>query len=137
MTHDNIHQLQSHQVSATDLVDDPLTELIRQGARKLIEQALQAELELLLEGVSHLRDDEGRRRVVRNGYLPEREIQTGIGEVTVKVPRVLEPRQDGTAEDPLQLVDPAQVHALWPARWRRSFRGSTSRASRPETSPRH
>lgn len=85
MRQDNIHPLQSHPRS---LVEDPLTELVRQGARKRIEEALQAELQLLFERVGHLTDDEGRQRLVRNGYLPEREVQTGIGPVTVKVPRV-------------------------------------------------
>jgi putative transposase len=88
MRQDNVHPLQSHQASTTTPVDDPLTELLRRGARKLIEEAIHAELDLMLESVSHLKDEEGRRRVVRNGYLPERPIQTGIGEVTVKVPRV-------------------------------------------------
>ena len=40
MTQNNIHPLQNHQASATGLVDDPLTELLRQGARKLIEEAV-------------------------------------------------------------------------------------------------
>ncbi|RMF47100.1 MAG: IS256 family transposase [Deltaproteobacteria bacterium] len=88
MRHDNVHPLQSHQASSNALVDDPLTELLRRGARKLIEEAIHAELDVMLESVAHLKDEQGRRRVVRNGYLPERSVQTGIGEVTVKVPRV-------------------------------------------------
>jgi putative transposase len=88
MTQDNVHPLQSHQASTTTLIDDPLTELLRRGARKLIEEAIHVELDLMLDSVSHLKDEQGRRRVVRNGYLPERPVQTGIGEVTVKVPRV-------------------------------------------------
>jgi len=85
MRHNNIEPLETHH---RPLVDDPLTEMLRQGARTLIEQALQAELEALLENVGHLKDERGRRRVVRNGYLPERQIQTGIGPVEVKVPRI-------------------------------------------------
>jgi putative transposase len=88
MRQDNVHPLQSHQAASTSLVDDPLTELLRQGARKLIEEAIHAELELMLENTRHLQTEEGHRRVVRNGYLPERPVQTGIGAVTVKVPRV-------------------------------------------------
>ncbi len=67
---------------------DPLTDLIRTGARQLIEQALAAELGTLL---AHFSDDttpEGRARVVRHSHLPEREIMTGVGPVPVKVPRV-------------------------------------------------
>jgi transposase-like protein len=67
---------------------DPLTELLRQGARKLIARAVEAELKTLLEeNADHLLPD-GRPAVVRNGYLPERTIQTGIGDVKVRVPKV-------------------------------------------------
>jgi transposase-like protein len=68
--------------------DDPLTELLRQGARKLLAQAIEAEVESFLAQHFELRDDHGRARVVRNGYLPERDVQTGIGPVRVKAPRV-------------------------------------------------
>jgi len=69
-------------------VDDPLTGLLRQGARKLIHQAIESELCDLLEGYAHIRDERGRRAVVRNGHLPERDILTGIGPVAVKIPKV-------------------------------------------------
>jgi putative transposase len=67
---------------------DPLTELLRQGARQLIEQAIEAELAVFMEALSERRLPDGRAAVVRNGYQPEREIQTGIGPVPVKVPKV-------------------------------------------------
>jgi len=67
---------------------DELTEVIRAGARKLIAQALEAEVTELLSTVGDQHDANGRARVVRNGYQPEREIQTGIGPVTVQVPKV-------------------------------------------------
>jgi len=102
MKQNNVHPLQSHQASTTSLVDDPLTELLRRGARKLIEEAVHAELDLMLDSVAHLIDDEGRRRVVRNGYLPERPIQTGIGAVTVKVPRVRD--RAGSAHDKIRFT---------------------------------
>jgi len=54
----------------------------------LIQQAIEAELEEMLEQYSRIRDEQGRRAVVRNGYHPEREILTGIGPVEVKVPKV-------------------------------------------------
>lgn len=67
---------------------DTLTNVLRAGARKLIAQALEAEVaELLTAYVDH-RDEEGRAIVVRSGHHPEREIQTGIGPVTVQVPKV-------------------------------------------------
>jgi transposase-like protein len=67
---------------------DPLTDLIREGARKLIEQAVEAELATLLAAFAEERLDDGRARLVRHGHLPEREILTGIGPVAVRVPRV-------------------------------------------------
>jgi transposase-like protein len=69
-------------------VDDPITEIIRQGARKLLAQALEAEIELFISQYAELRDELGRQRIVRNGYLPQREIQSGVGAVKVKAPRV-------------------------------------------------
>ena len=69
-------------------VEDPLTELLRRGAKLPLQQAIEAELAELLAAHADERDEQGRRAVVRNGYLPEREILTGIGPVPVKVPKV-------------------------------------------------
>jgi putative transposase len=74
--------------------NDPLTELLREGARKLIAEAVQAELTEFLDGYSERRTEDGRAAVVRSGHHPERELQTGIGPVTVKVPKVRS--RDGT-----------------------------------------
>jgi len=67
---------------------DPLTDILRSGARNLIQQAVEAELSALLEVHSDDRTDDGRTRLVRHGHLPEREVMTGIGAVPVQVPRV-------------------------------------------------
>ncbi|HDZ81322.1 MAG TPA: IS256 family transposase [Roseobacter sp.] len=67
---------------------DPLTELLRSGAQRLIEQAVEAELSVLLEAYVSDKMDDSRARLVRHGHLPEREVLTGIGAVPVKVPRV-------------------------------------------------
>jgi len=67
---------------------DHLTELLREGASKLIAQAVEVELEEYLLKFDQLRNEQGRRFIVRNGYLPEREILTGIGPVKVKVPKI-------------------------------------------------
>jgi putative transposase len=67
---------------------DPLTEVLRQGAQRLLAQAIEVEVAMLLAQYAHRHDAEGRQAIVRNGYLPEREVQTGIGAVRVKVPRV-------------------------------------------------
>ena len=69
------------------IVEDPITEIIRLGARKLLAQALEAEIELFVSQYEELRDELGRQRIVRNGYLPQREIQSGVGAVKVKAPR--------------------------------------------------
>ncbi len=67
---------------------DGLTDLMRTGARKLIAQALKAEVAELLATYADQQDDKGCAVVFRNGHHPEREIQTGIGPVTVRVPKV-------------------------------------------------
>lgn len=67
---------------------DPLTEVLRQGAKELIRKAVEAELSEMLSAYSDVRLLDGRPAVVRNGYLPARQIQTGIGEVEVQVPKV-------------------------------------------------
>ena len=78
----------------SDFQDDPLTEVLRTGARTLLSQAIEAEVASFLDIHAALLDDGGRRRVVRNGHLPERTIQTGIGPVRVRQPRVRD-RGDG------------------------------------------
>ena len=66
---------------------DELSELVREGAQRIIRQAVEGELQAFLEEHSAERDARGRRTVVRNGYLPSREVLTGIGPVGVRVPR--------------------------------------------------
>lgn len=66
---------------------DLLTDLLRSGARDLIMQAVQSELTEFLSQHQAMIDDQGRPLVVRNGYLPPREIMTGIGPVDIKVPK--------------------------------------------------
>jgi putative transposase len=77
-------------------VDDPISEILRQGARNLISQALEIELELFINQYKDLRDQMGLQRIVRNGYLPERQIQTGIGPVSVKAPRIRDRHQNAS-----------------------------------------
>jgi len=66
---------------------DLLSALLREGAQRLIAQAVGAEFEEFLAGYSDQRVDDGRRVVVRNGFHPEREILTGLGAVAVRVPK--------------------------------------------------
>jgi putative transposase len=67
---------------------DPLTEVLRNGARALLMQAVEAEVAALLSSHADKLTDDGRQRLVRHGHLPEREIMTGIGPVAVRCPRV-------------------------------------------------
>jgi putative transposase len=67
---------------------DPLTEVLRNGARTLLGQAVEAEVAAWLSTHTDKLTDDGRRRLVRHGHLPEREIVTGIGAVAVRCPRV-------------------------------------------------
>ena len=68
-------------------IDDPLTEILRTGARRLIAQAVEAEFETFLASTAELVLPDGRRRVVRHGHDPVRAIQTGIGPIEVQRPK--------------------------------------------------
>ena len=68
-------------------VSDVLNELLRDGAQQLIRQAVETELSEYLSQHQRIADD-GRLALVRNGYLPKREILTGIGPVSVRIPKV-------------------------------------------------
>ena len=75
-------------LSSLPEVNDMLTETIRQGAQRILSVAIEAEVQRFIDEHVNITDAEGRRLVVRNGYLPERPLQTGVGDVPVKVPRV-------------------------------------------------
>jgi len=92
MTKDNVIQIKKPE----RFVDDPITDILRSGARKLLAEALDTEIELFLSEYKELKDDLGRKRIIRNGYVPEREIQTGIGPVPVKMPRTRDRQPDVT-----------------------------------------
>ena len=84
MSKSNLHALSQPEVVS----NDPLHELIRQGARDLIAHAVETELESLLKQYADVKTPDGRRAVVRNGHLPKRTVQTGVGDVEVQVPKV-------------------------------------------------
>lgn len=67
---------------------DVLTEVLREGAQQMLSAAIEAEVVEWIEAHRHFTDGRGHRQIVRNGYLPEREITTGIGPVKVRQPRV-------------------------------------------------
>ena len=67
---------------------DVLTDILRDGARRMLAQAVEAEVAAWIDAHDHLKDAAGHRQVVRNGHLPERALQTGLGEIEVRQPRV-------------------------------------------------
>lgn len=71
---------------------DPLTEVIRQGAKTLLAQAVEAEVAAWIADHAHLTDEQGRRQVVRNGYARPRSVVTGVGPIEVTRPRVHDKR---------------------------------------------
>ena len=81
--------------------EDPISEILRNGARKLLAEALDAEIKTFLLRYKELKDATGLQRITGNGYLPEREIQTAIGPVTVKVPRARD-REPDEESGPIQ-----------------------------------
>ena len=80
-------------------VDDQLTEILRNGARALLAQAVEAEVADFLGKHADLKTEEGHQRVVRHGHLPERQVMTGIGAVTVRQPRVRDREADAADPD--------------------------------------
>lgn len=77
---------------------DVLTEILRQGAQEMLKTAILAEVAEWIGEHDYLQDERGHRQVVRNGYLPERTITTGVGPVKVRQPRVHDRRGLGEAE---------------------------------------
>lgn len=73
-------------------LNDDLTDLLRMGAQQLLKQAIEEEIRCFMEHHSPLRSSEGHAHIVRNGYLPKRTIQTGIGPISVQVPRARDRR---------------------------------------------
>ena len=78
--------------------DDQLTEVLRNGARALLAQAVEAEVAGFLAKHADLKTGDAHQRVVRHGHLPEREVMTGIGPVAVRQPRVRD--REAAASDP-------------------------------------
>jgi len=76
------------QLSQPGTFADPLTEVLRNGARALLAQAVEAEVAAFLSCYADKLTDDGRQRLVRHGYLPERKIMTGVGPVAARCPRV-------------------------------------------------
>jgi putative transposase len=83
----------------SETIVDPLTELAREGARRMLAEALKAEADAFVASFSDEKLDDGRQRIVRHGLGPKRQIQTGIGALDVERPKV---------RDRMATLDPAQ-----------------------------
>jgi transposase-like protein len=77
---------------------DALSDILKEGAQRMLAHAIEAEVANWIDGHADRIDERGRRQVVRNGYLPERTIVTGLGEISVRQPRVHDRRAAGERE---------------------------------------
>ena len=98
-----------------EVVDDPLTEVLRAGARRLLAQAIEAEAEAFLAGMADWRLADGRARFVRHGHGPERTIQSGIGSVAVQRVKV---RDRAPAEGERRVRFTSRILPRWARRTR-------------------
>ena len=97
-------------------IEDPLTEIAREGARRMLATAMEAEIAVFIEQFAEERLPDGRQRVVRHGYGPEREIQTGIGPLAVRRPKVRDRAASGDGGERIRFTS----HLL--PRWARRSR---------------
>ena len=96
-----------------EVVDDPLTELAREGARRMLAQVMAAEGEVFIAGLKDLKLPDGRARVVRHGHGPERAIQTGVGPVAVRRTKV---RDRGTVSAEEKIRFTSSILPQWARR---------------------
>jgi len=87
-----------------DEIADPLTSVLRNGARQLLAQAVEAEAATFLAAMRDERLDDGRARLVRHGHGPERTIQTGIGPVPIRRPRLRDRGAEASSEDRIRFT---------------------------------
>lgn len=96
-----------------DAIDDPLSELAREGARRMLAQALIAEADGFVALWKDVKLPDGRDRVVRHGYGPERAIQTGVGPVAVRRAKV---RDRGTVNEAEKIRFTSSILPKWARR---------------------
>ena len=98
-----------------DTIEDPLTAILRSGARRLLAQAVEVEAEAFLAEMKGLRLPDGRERLVRHGHGPERQVQTGIGPVEVRRVRL---RDRGADEQSGRIQFTSTILPRWARRTR-------------------
>jgi putative transposase len=77
----------------SDLFQNNLEQILKEGAKKLLMQAIENEVREYIESFKTLKDKTNKKLVTRNGYMPQREIQTGMGTISVKQPRIRDKRE--------------------------------------------
>jgi putative transposase len=100
-----------------DTIEDPLTAVLRSGARRLLAQAVEAEAEAFLAEMKGARLPDGRDRVVRHGHAPERLVQTGIGPVPVRRVKIRD-RGAGAGEGAERIRFTSAILPRWARRTR-------------------
>ena len=108
---------------------DALTDVLREGARRMLREAVEAEVQEFLIRHASLKDGNHRQRVVRNGYLPERTIQTGLGDIPSRHP-VCGTGRERSGSRPRFFRPTCGAPKAWP----NCCRGCTSEGSPRETS---
>jgi len=99
-----------------DEIDDPLTAVLRSGARRLLAQAIEAEADAFLSAMKGERLPDGRERVVRHGHGPERQVQTGIGPVAVRRAKLRDRAVNEAGADRIRFT--SAILARWARRTR-------------------
>ena len=94
------------------VADDPLQTILREGARQLLANAVKAELASFLAEHNDRMTD--KPTVVRNGYLPERTIQTRLGDVAVKIPKTRDRSGVSGQTTPSTLPDSDPIASVYP-----------------------
>ena len=108
---------------ATKGIQDVIESIAREGARRVLQAALETEVEEHLARYQHLRDEQGGRAVVSHGYAPERTILTGVGPVVVRRPRVderdVQVKRDTSRSAARSCRASCGERPPWKAPWRR------------------
>jgi len=115
-------------VGQKEEIHDPLTEILRSGAKRMIAQAVEAEFEAFLSDHADKMLPDGRRRVVRHGHDPVRQIQTGIGPVEVQKPKARD-RDRGLASESERIRYSSAILPHWARRTKKPRRAASGALS--------
>jgi len=100
----------------SEKIDDPLTEIAREGARRMLAEAMVAETDAFVAGFSEEWLADGKQRIVRHGFGPERQIQTGVGAVPVQRPKVRDRGRGREGTDVGKILFTSNILPKWARR---------------------